>query len=139
MRDEVFLVHADAGVGDGEGLVGFVEFEVDARRVDAIADEGLVPVVGEGEVAQLVERVGGVGDELAEEDLRVRVERVDDQLEELADFGLELLFRHSIFNYCQKQDRDKAGSSYVARIEDKTIGFVVAFLSPLQAELKHEN
>jgi hypothetical protein len=51
VRDEVFLVHADAGVGDGEGLVGFVEFEVDARRVDAIADEGLIGVVGEGEVA----------------------------------------------------------------------------------------
>ena len=89
---EVFLVHADAGVGDGEGLLGFVEFEVDARRVDAIADERLVLLVGEGEVAQLVERVGGVGDEFAEEDLRVRVERMDDQLEELADFSLELLF-----------------------------------------------
>ena len=50
---------------------------------------GLVGVVGEREVAQLVERVGGVGDQLAEEDLRVRVERVDDELEELADFGLE--------------------------------------------------
>ena len=42
VRDEVFLVHADAGVGDGEGLVGFVELEVDARRIDAVADERLV-------------------------------------------------------------------------------------------------
>ena len=81
VRDEVFLVHADAGVGDGEGLVGFVKFEVDARRVDAIADESFVLIVGEGEVAQLVERIGGVGDEFAEEDFRVRVERMDDQLE----------------------------------------------------------
>ena len=32
VRDEIFLVHADAGVGDGQGLVGFVEFEIDARR-----------------------------------------------------------------------------------------------------------
>ena len=68
--------------------------EVDARSVDAIADEGLELVVGEGEVAELVERVGGVGDELAEEDLRVRVERMDDQLQELANFGLELLLGH---------------------------------------------
>ena len=45
-------------------------------------------------MAELVERVGGVGDELAEEDLRVRVERMDDELEELADFGLELLLGH---------------------------------------------
>ena len=101
VRDEVFLVHADAGVGDGEGLVGFVEFEVDARRVDAIADESLVLLVGEGEVAQLVERIGGVGDEFAEEDFRVRVERMDDQLEELAYFSLELLFGHGILNYCE--------------------------------------
>ena len=78
VRDEVFLVHADAGVGDGEGLVGFVELEVDARRVDAVADERFVPVVDEGEVTELVERVGGVGDELAEEDLRVGVQRMDD-------------------------------------------------------------
>jgi hypothetical protein len=55
VRGEVFLVHADAGVGDGEGLVGFVEFEVDARRVDAVADEDLVGFLGEGEVAKLVE------------------------------------------------------------------------------------
>ena len=41
--DEVFLVHADAGVGDGEGLVGFVEFEVDARD-RCVADERLVLV-----------------------------------------------------------------------------------------------
>ena len=45
-------------------------------------------------MAQLVERVGRVGDELAEKDLRVRVERMDDQLQELADFSLKLLLRH---------------------------------------------
>jgi hypothetical protein len=38
---------------------------------------------------QLVERVGRVRDQLAEEDLLVRVERVDDDVEELAGFGLE--------------------------------------------------
>ena len=48
VRDEIFLVHADAGVGDGEGLLGFVELEVDARRVDAVADERLVLVVDRG-------------------------------------------------------------------------------------------
>ena len=90
LRDEVLLVHADAGVGDGEGLVLFVEFEVDAR----IEGERLVGLVGEGEVAQLVERVGGVGDELAEEDLGVRVEGVDDELQELTDFGLKFACGH---------------------------------------------
>ena len=61
----------------------------------------LYSVVGEGEVAQLVERIGGIGDEFAEEDFRVGVERMDDQLEQLVDFSLELLFRHSVFNYCE--------------------------------------
>ena len=51
MRHEVFLVHADPSVGDGDGFGVFVELEVDARGIDAVADEGLVGVVGEGEVA----------------------------------------------------------------------------------------
>jgi hypothetical protein len=45
--------------------------KVDARGVDAVADEGFVLLVSEGEVTELVERVGGVGDELAKEDLGV--------------------------------------------------------------------
>jgi hypothetical protein len=80
MRGEIFLVHADAGVGDDECLGGLVEFEVNARGVDTVADEGLVGFVGEGEVADLVECVGGVGYELAKEDLGMRVQRMDDQL-----------------------------------------------------------
>ena len=28
---------------------------------------------------------------------------MDDQLQELGDFGLKLLFRHIVFNYCQKK------------------------------------
>ena len=41
------------------------------------------------EEARLVERVGRVGDELAQEDFFVRVERVDDQREDLLDLRLE--------------------------------------------------
>ena len=41
------------------------------RGGDAVADEGFEGVVGEGEVAELVERVGGVGDQLTKKDLRV--------------------------------------------------------------------
>ena len=56
--DEIFLVHADAGVGYGEGLVLLVEGQVDAR----VEREGLEGLVDESEVAQLVECVRGVGD-----------------------------------------------------------------------------
>ena len=66
VRDQVLLVHADAGVGDGEGLVLLVELQIDAR----IEGQRLVGVVGQRQVAQLVQRVGGVGDQLAQKDLR---------------------------------------------------------------------
>lgn len=102
MRDEVFFVHADAGIRDGESLVSFVKFEVNARRVDAIADKSLVFLIGDGKVAQFVERVGGIGDEFAEEDFWVGVERMNDQLEQLVYFSLELLFRHGISDYFEQ-------------------------------------
>jgi hypothetical protein len=43
-------------------------------------------------VAELIECIGGVGDELPEEDLRMRIKGVDDQLQQLVDFGLEFAF-----------------------------------------------
>ncbi len=41
--------------------------------------------VGERLEADLVERIGGVGDQLPQEDLLVGVERVDDQRQQLVD------------------------------------------------------
>ena len=46
--------------------------------------------IGQGLEAQLVAGVGGVGDQLAQEDLLVRVQRVRDQVKHLGDFGFEL-------------------------------------------------
>ena len=42
-------------------------------------------LVGERLEADLVERIGGVGDELPQEDLLVGVERVDDERQQLID------------------------------------------------------
>ena len=39
-------------------------------------------MVSQSEVAQFIERVGGIGDEFAEKDLRVGVERMNNQLEQ---------------------------------------------------------
>jgi hypothetical protein len=44
--------------------------------------------VSERGVADLVERIGRVGNELSQEDLLVRVEGVDDQVEKLGNLGL---------------------------------------------------
>ena len=90
VRDQILLIHADAGVGDGQCLVLLVELQIDAR----IKGKALVSLIDERQVAELVQRIGGVGDELPEEDLRMRIERVDDQLQQLVDFGLEFTFRH---------------------------------------------
>ena len=59
---------------------------------DADLERGLLPEqlgLGHGAEAQLVQRVGRVGDQLAQEDLLVAIERVDDQVEQLIDLSLE--------------------------------------------------
>ena len=60
-------------------------------------------IVRERQVAELVERVGRVGDELAKKDLRMRVERVDDQLQQLTDFGLKFTLRHICCCICCRE------------------------------------
>ena len=84
------LRHADAVVGDGDGAPRLVRRDQDAEIVPRHAHL----VVGEREVAQLVDGVGGVGDDLAQEDLLVRVDGVDHQVEQAFALGLELLFGH---------------------------------------------
>ena len=42
-------------------------------------------------VAQLVERIGGVGDQLAQEDVAVGIDRMHHEMQELGHLGLELV------------------------------------------------
>lgn len=81
--DEVGLGHADTGVADGEAVVLLVRGDADVELLFGLEHRG----VGERIVAHLVERIGRVGDELTQEDLLVRVEGVDDEVEQLADVG----------------------------------------------------
>ena len=81
--DQVVVGHADAVVGDGDGLRR--DGDVDLQLVAFGEEFG----VGEGQVAELVAGVGGVGDELAQEDLPVRVQGMGDDIEEAGDLGLE--------------------------------------------------
>ena len=46
---------------------------------------------GNGLVAQLVERIGGVGDQLAQEDIAVGIDRMHHEMQELGDLRLELV------------------------------------------------
>ena len=71
----------------------FVEFQIDAR----IEGQRLVRVLGERQVLELVERVGGVRYQFAQKNLRVGVKRMNDQVEQLIDFGLKFSLRHRRF------------------------------------------
>ena len=86
--DQLGVRHADAEVLDREGPGLVVGCQVDLQR-QAVVENLLLHDL---KVAHFLERVGGIGDQLPHEDLLLRVERVDDDIEQLADFGLELEF-----------------------------------------------
>ena len=83
--DHLRPAHADAvvvhrqGAGRGVDLQGDLELARGQLRAAQRLE------------ADLVERVGGVGDQLAQEDVLVRVQRVDHEVQQLADLGLELV------------------------------------------------
>mmetsp|Transcript_11498 Transcript_11498/g.32255 ORF Transcript_11498/g.32255 Transcript_11498/m.32255 type:complete len:727 (+) Transcript_11498:2001-4181(+) len=83
--DQVGLGHSDTRVNDGEGFGRLVRHDVDVELWVGFQDA----LVREGLVADLVQRITRVGDQLPEENLLVRVERVDDQRQELVDLSLE--------------------------------------------------
>ena len=72
--DEVSLRHADAGILDGQSVVHLVRNYADAQ-LQLRVELGLVL---ETLIADLVEGIRGVGDQLAQEHLLVGVEGVDD-------------------------------------------------------------
>src|SRR5215468_1371154 len=81
----VLAAHADAIVFDREAFVVSIDQERDAQR-RVIAEQVRA---GDGFVTQLFAGVGGVRNQLADEDLLVGIDRMDDQVEELGDIGLE--------------------------------------------------
>ncbi len=82
---EVGLGHADTRILDDDGLGLLVGDEANVE-LGLSLDLGLVL---KALIADLVERVRGVGDELAEENFLVGIEGVDDKRHQLVDLGLE--------------------------------------------------
>lgn len=80
------LGHTDTGILDGEGLGLLVGDDVNPQILARVELAG----IRERLVPDLVESIGGVGDDLSEEDLLVGVDGVDDEGEELRDLSLEL-------------------------------------------------
>ena len=84
--DKVGLGHTDTSVLDGEGLVCLIRNDVETEVLVGVE----LARVRKGLVADLVKRIGTVGDQFSEEDLLVGVDGVDDEGKKLRDLGLEL-------------------------------------------------
>ncbi len=82
---ELGLRHADATVVDGERACCAIDGDANVERGIVGHQLGL----GDRAEAELVERVRRVRDQLAQEDLFVRVQRVDDEVKDLVHLGLE--------------------------------------------------
>jgi hypothetical protein len=80
------LGHTDTGIPNRKGLVLLVGNDVDAQVLAGVQLAG----IRERLIADLVERIRGIGDKFSEEDLLVGVDGVDDQREQLRDLSLEL-------------------------------------------------
>jgi hypothetical protein len=86
MADEVVLVHADAVIGDGQGLgLGLVGGEGHGKLAAAFQQLGL----GERQIAQLVAGIGGVRYQLAQKDRFIAVERMGDDVQQPRHLGLK--------------------------------------------------
>jgi hypothetical protein len=83
--NRLFGAHADAVVADGQGLGSRIEEHPDLE-IRRVLEEGRVV---QGLEAQLVAGIAGVGDQLAQEDFLVGVQRMRDQVQDLLDLGLE--------------------------------------------------
>mmetsp|Transcript_28972 Transcript_28972/g.61126 ORF Transcript_28972/g.61126 Transcript_28972/m.61126 type:complete len:729 (-) Transcript_28972:69-2255(-) len=97
---QVGLGHAQTRVDDRQGVVGLVRDDVDEELRLGLE----LALVREPLEADLVQGIGGVRNQLSEEDLLVAVERVDDQTQKLVDLslegkGLSVLSRHGLASF----------------------------------------
>ena len=83
--DHLIAAHADAVVLDGQGARGGVRYQRHRERIGA-EERG----IGERLEAQLLARIRGIRDQLAQKNLLVRVERMNDEPQDLLGLGLEL-------------------------------------------------
>ena len=86
--DQLGLRHADAGVREGDRFRLVVGGDGDLQRQLGLEDLG----AGGLEELELLRGVGGIGDQLADEDFLIGVEGVGDDLEQLPDLRLERVF-----------------------------------------------
>merc|ERR1712126_166236 len=83
--DEIGFGHADTSVDDGQRLGLRVGDDLDLKVLARVQARR----VSEGLIADFVESIGGVGDQLSKENFFVGIEGVDDEGHKLSDLSLE--------------------------------------------------
>ena len=101
---QIVLVHADAVVADGEGTVVLVDGQRDLEIVTAHPHL----VIGQAEIAQLVNGVRGVGDDLPQENLLMGIDGVDHQIQQPFGLRFELFLSHSIVPFYTERETRSA-------------------------------
>ena len=84
---KLLAIHPDAVIGEGDRARLLIRGDVDLKWEIALVDAILSKLLE----AKLLERIGSIRDQLAHENLFISVDRVDDDIEKLTNFGLERL------------------------------------------------
>ena len=98
LAGDLLAGHADSVVPNRDrtdiGVKRYADLEITVTFIQ--------PVVGQRLEPELVRRVGRIGDQLPKKDFLVAVERMDHQIQQLSDLGLESvgLFRLGLFRLC---------------------------------------
>jgi len=85
MSHQVSLGHANARIDNGDSVVCFVRNDVNVQLWVALEHS----LVGKTLKADLVQCIGGIGDQLTQKDLLVGVKCIDNQRQQLVDLSLK--------------------------------------------------
>ena len=110
--DDLVARHADAVVADGQRARVLVHLDLDVQ-IGGVDVQVLVPQRFQ---PQLVQRIGGVRDQLPQERVLVGVDRVDHQVQQLAGLGLEL----QLLDVCSHVDSVRQHASITNTRKDGT-------------------
>ena len=129
--DEFLTAHADAVVAECDGLRFRVDGDLNGEGPAALDQLG----PGDRLVAQLLAGVGGVGDEFANENVAIRIDGMDHQMQQPRNVGLEALR----FRLVARLGRDVAGQIRLVKIgvlaPDRPTGAPAALISPQRREV----
>ena len=84
--------HTDTGIGDGEGASFLIRGDADAQLTFRLVNTGFRQLAE----SQLLQRIRGIGNQLAHKNLAVTVEGVNHNVQQLPDFSLKLVCLHSV-------------------------------------------